>query len=258
MNLAKIFAVVLLFSQLSNAVIKTETVQYKEGSTELEGYVVYDDALRGGPGVVIVHDWMGISDDTKTKAAELATLGYVAFVADIYGKGVHPADQKAAGELAGKYKGDRQLLRKRALAAYETLKKNPRVNKNKIAAQGYCFGGTTVLEMALSGAHLQAVTSIHGGLEFPDLQKDVKKIKGKLLVLHGAIDPYVPAEQVNAFTKALDGAKTDYQFVAYSGSVHSFTNPKAGNDISKGAAYNPVAEKRAFEATKTFYAEVLN
>lgn len=258
MNFTKIFAGLLLFSQLSNAAIKTEAVQYREGSTELEGFIVYDDALRGGPGVVVVHDWMGISDDTKIKASELAALGYVAFVADIFGKGVRPADSKAAGELAGKYKADRPLLRKRALAALEALKKNPRVNKNKIAAQGYCFGGTTVLEMALSGAPLVAVTSLHGGLEFPDLQKDVKKIKAKLLVLHGAIDPFVSPAELTTFTKALDEAKTDYQFIAYSGAVHSFTNPKAGNDIKKGAAYNPVAEKRSFEALKSFYAEVLN
>jgi dienelactone hydrolase len=201
---------------------------------------------------------MGISDETKTKAAELAGLGYVAFVADIYGKGVRPADMKAAGELAGKYKADRPLLRKRALAAYETLKKNPRVTKNKIAAQGYCFGGTTVIEMALAGAPLTAVTTLHGGLEFPTLEKDVKNIKAKLLILHGAIDPYVPPAQVATFTKALDASKVDYQFVAYSGAVHSFSNPKAGNDIKVGAAYNPVAEKRAFQALKSFYAEVFN
>lgn len=255
---SKVFISAIFISLTVQAEIKTEAVEYKQGSTALEGFVVYDDAISKAPGVLVVHDWMGISDDTKNKATELAKLGYVAFVADIYGKGIRPADGKAAGELAGKFKADRSLLRKRAQAALDTLKKNSRVNKNKIAAQGYCFGGTTVLELALSGASLQAVTSIHGGLEFPSLKQDAKNIKTKILVLHGAIDPNVPPEQVATFTKALDEVKTDYQFVAYSGAVHAFTNPNAGSDITKGAAYNAVADKRSSEAVKSFYKEVLN
>ncbi len=138
------------------------------------------------------------------------------------------------------------------------MKKQARVNKNKIAAQGYCFGGTAVLELALSGAKLQGVASFHGGLDFPSLEKDVKKISTKVLVLHGAIDPWVPADQVSAFTKALDSAKTDYQFISYSGAVHAFTNLGAGNDITKGAAFNALATKRSFQALKDFYEEVLN
>lgn len=253
-----ILAITLLFTSFSFAEIKMDTIEYKEGSTTLEGVLVYNDQMRGGPGVLVVHDWMGISDDTKQKAKELAELGYVAFLADIYGKGIRAKDAKEAGELAGKYKGDRPLFRKRVLAGLETMKKQSRVNKNKIAAQGYCFGGTAVLELALSGAKLQGVASFHGGLDFPSLEKDAKKISAKVLVLHGAIDPWVPVDQVNTFTKALDNAKTDYQFVSYSGAVHAFTNPGAGNDITKGAAYNEVASKRSSQALKAFYEEVLN
>jgi dienelactone hydrolase len=244
------------FSLAASAAIKTEIVEYKEGSTVLEGYLAYNDAIKNkAPGVIIVHEWMGLGEYSKSRARQMAELGYIAFAADIYGKGVRPKDAKEAGELAGKYKGDRKLLRARALAALDALKKNPKVDTSKILAMGYCFGGTTVLEMAMAGAPVKGVVSFHGGLDFPNLA-DVKNIKSKLLILHGAIDPYVPPEQVNSFTKALNDNKVDYQFTMYSGAVHSFTNPESGNDPSKGAAYNPVADRRSFEATKTFFREV--
>lgn len=248
----------ILFSISALANIKTEKIDYKQGSTALEGFLVYNENLRGGPGVILIHDWMGISDDTKNKAKEMAELGYVAFVADIYGKGTRPQDTKEAGQISSQFKNDRPLLRKRAQAAFDYMKKHPRVNSKKIAAHGYCFGGTTVLEMALSGLPLQGVVSFHGGLDFPTLEKDAAKIKSKILVLHGAIDPWVPAEQVATFTKALDATNKDYQFISYSGAVHAFTNPQAGNDIKTGAAYDPKAEKRANTALKAFYDEVLN
>lgn len=247
----------LIFSQLSHAKIKTETIEYKEGDIVLEGYLAYDDSKSSPrPGVIIVHEWMGLGEYTKRRAREVAELGYVAFAADIYGKGIRAKDAKEAGELAGKYKSNRPLLRARALAALDTLKKNKLVNKDKLMAMGYCFGGTTVLEMAMAGADLKGVVSFHGGLDFATDISDVSKIKSKLLILHGAIDPFVPAEQVNSYTKALNDNKIDYQFVAYSGAVHSFTNPDAGNDASKGAAYNETADKRSFVAMKNFFAEV--
>jgi dienelactone hydrolase len=186
----------------------------------------------------------------------MAEMGYVAFAADIYGKGVRPKDAKEAGELAGKYKAVRKVLRGRVLAAYDTLKKNPKVDTNKMLAMGYCFGGTTALELAMSGVPLRGVASFHGGLDFPSDIGDVKNIKTKLLIMHGALDPFVPADQVNTFTKALNDAKTDYQFIIYSGAVHAFTVPEAGNDLSKGTAYNALADKRSFQAMKTFFQDV--
>ncbi len=247
----------LFFSLTSHAAIKTETVEYKEGSTSLEGMIAYDDAAKGKrPGVVIVHAWMGPNDYVKGRAKQLAEMGYVAFVADIYGKGVRPKDTKEAGAQAGKYKGDRPLMRARAKAAFEQLKGNPKVDGNKMLAMGYCFGGTTAIEMGLSGLPLKGIVSFHGGLEFPTLASDVKNLKAPLLVLHGAIDPNVPPDQVANFTKTLDQNKSDYEFVAYSGAVHSFTEKEAGNDITKGAAYNEKADKRSFEAMKDFFHEV--
>lgn len=240
-----------------HAKIKTEVVEYKEGTTILEGYVAYDDSSKGKkPGVVIVHNWMGLGEGTKKRAEDLAKLGYVAFAADIYGKGVRAKDAAEAGKLAGQYKGDRALLRARATAALETLKSNPHVDTKKLNAMGYCFGGTAALELAMSGAPLNGVVSFHGGLDFPTTIADVKSIKSKVVILHGAIDPYVPAEHIASYTKALNEAKVDYQFTSYSGAVHAFTEEAAGNDPSKGAAYNASADKRSFEAMKSFLKEV--
>jgi dienelactone hydrolase len=246
----------MIASSAVHAAIKTETVEYKQGSTVLEGYLAYDETAKGKrPGVVIVHEWMGLNDYTKRRAREMAELGYVALAADIYGKGVRAKDAKEAGELAGKFKADRKLLRARAQAAYDYLSKQPRVDGKKMLAMGYCFGGTTVLEMALSGLPLAGVASFHGGLDFSN-PADAKNIKAKLLIMHGAIDPFVPADQVAAFQKELNDAKVDYQFIAYSNAVHGFTNPDNGQDNSKGAAYNALADKRSFDEMKRFFSEV--
>ena len=242
----------------AQAKVKIENVVYKDGEAILEGFVAYDSSKikNKAPGVIVVHDWMGVSDYTKMRAEQLAEMGYVAFVADIYGKGIRPKDAKEAGQLAGQYKaGDRKLLRARANAAYEELKKNKYVDGNKISATGYCFGGTTVLEMARAGLPLKGVVSFHGGLAASN-PNDAKNIKLKILVLHGAIDPFVPANEVVAFQKELNEAKVDYQFISYSGAVHAFTQKAAGDDITKGAAYNEKADTRSYLAAKVFLEEV--
>lgn len=252
--LALVFAL-LPFSN-AHAAVQVETVEYKDGATVLEGLLAYDDAVKDRrPGVVVVHDWMGISDNTRQRITQLAGLGYVAFAADIYGKGVRPKNAQEAGGLAGKFKGDRAMLRARVNAALETLRKSPRVATEKVGAMGYCFGGTTALELARSGANVAGVVSFHGGLDNPKPQ-DARNIKGKVLVLHGAADPFVPAKEVDAFEKEMTDAKVDWTLVKYSGAVHAFTVVGAGNDPSRGAAYNAAADKRSFEAMKAFWAEV--
>jgi dienelactone hydrolase len=237
------------------AAVKTEVVEYKDGDQICEGFLAYDDAVKEKrPGVVVVHEWMGLGDYAKGRATKLAELGYVAFAADIYGKGIRAKDPMEAGQLAGKYKGDLPLLRSRARAAFDTLAKNPRVDTAKIFAIGYCFGGTTALELARSGAPLAGTVSFHGGLATKD-PSDAKSIKGPVLVLHGAADPYVPPTEVAAFQKEMADAKVDWQMVFYSGAVHAFTNPGAGTDPSKGAAYDAKADRRSWEAMKAFFAE---
>jgi dienelactone hydrolase len=252
--------IVLLSSVFAFAKVKSEKVVYAAGESKLEGFLYYDAALfaknKKLPGVVIVHDWMGVGDYVKMRAEQMASLGYMALVADIYGQGVRPQDVKQAGELAGKYKaGDRAELRARAKAAFELLAANKRVEASKIAAMGYCFGGTVALEMARIGLPLTGAISFHGGLNAVKAD-DAKNIKTKLLVLHGAIDPYVAASEVSQFQKELNEANVNYEFVAYSGAVHAFTEKHAGTDIKAGAAYNEQADKRSFVAMQNFLTEV--
>jgi dienelactone hydrolase len=230
-------------------------IEYKAGDTTCEGYLVGDTAAGQRPGVLVVHDWIGLGKFSMAKADELAKMGYVALAVDIYGKGVRPANPKEAGEQAGKYKSDRALLRARILAALEVLKKNEHVDPKRIAAIGYCFGGTTVLELARSGADVAGVVSFHGGLETP-APADAKNIKCKVLALHGADDPYVPPAEVAAFESEMTKAGVDWQLIVYGGAVHAFTNPGAGSYNSKGAAYNERADKRSWEAMKQFFAEI--
>jgi dienelactone hydrolase len=248
----------LLVLHYLHAAIVEKPIEYKEGNTTLEGYLVYDYTKSGKmPGVIVVHAWMGLNDYAKSRAKQLAEMGYVAFAADIYGKGVFPKDTKEASDLSSKYKSDVALLRKRVQAALKTLKAQKNVDSSNTAAIGYCFGGTTVLELARSGADVKGVVSFHGGLSTPN-SKDAKKIKSKVLVLHGAIDPYVKPEEVASFQQEMNDASVDYQFVAYSGAVHSFTEPAAGKNVKSGAAYNEKADKRSFEAMKSFFAEIFS
>jgi dienelactone hydrolase len=240
----------------ARAAIRIENVEYKQGDTTLQGCVAYDDGVQGKrPGVLIVHQWMGLTDYEKKRAEMLAQLGYVAFCADIYGKGVRPKNTREAGAQAGKFKGDRQLLRDRVKAGLAALRLQLSVDQNRIAAIGYCFGGTTVLELARSGADIAGVVSFHGGLDSPT-PSDGKNIKCKVLVCHGADDHFSSAEDIAAFEDELRSGKVDWQIIFYGGAVHAFTQPDAGHDNSKGVAYNEKADKRSWEAMRQFFAEI--
>jgi len=243
------------------AAVVTQSVEYRDGEVVLEGYLAYDDALQKDglqakrPGVLVAHEWRGLSPQVKTRAGQLAQLGYVAFALDMYGKGVYAKDNKEAAMLAGKYKGDRALMRRRALAGLDVLRRQPLVDATRMAAIGYCFGGTTVLEVARSGADIAGVVSFHGGLDSP-APADAKHIKARVLVLHGADDPSVPPAQVAAFEDEMRAANVDWQLVKYGGAVHSFTNIEAGTDASKGNAYNAYADRRSWRAMQDFFAEI--
>lgn len=238
------------------AALKTQTVEYKQGDTVLEGYLAYDDAFTGKrPGVMVVHEWKGLDNYVKQRTEQLAKLGYVAFAADIYGKGIRPNNPKDAGAQAGIYRDNRQLMRDRARAGLAVLQNNSLTDAERIAAIGYCFGGGVVLELARSGAPVTGVVSFHGNLDTPN-REDAKNIKGKVLILHGALDPLVPQPQVAAFAREMIDANVDWQFVFYGDAVHSFTNPEAGNDPSKGIAYNKQADQRSFIAMRQFFNEI--
>ena len=241
---------------LARAEIKTEVVEYREGTTTLEGFVAYDASLTGKrPVIVVVHQWMGLTDYERKRAEMLAGLGYVAFCADIYGKGVRATNPGDAAKLAGKFKDDRPLLQARVNAALAAAKRHPRADAANSAAIGYCFGGTTVLELARSGADTKGVVSFHGGLGTPT-PAAAGAVKAKVLALHGAEDPFVLPAEVAAFEKEMRDAGADWQLVAYGGAVHSFTDWNVAKLNLAGAAYNDKADRRSWEAMQSFFREL--
>lgn len=249
-----IFNMILSIQAISQ--IHTETIVYYDGSTPLNGYIAYDESFYGTrPGIVVVHEFWGLNDYTKMRCEMLAKLGYFAFAADIYGNGLVAATREDASKQAGIYKNDRQLMRRRVNLAFDEMKKQSLVAKGQVAAIGYCFGGTTALELARSGADLKGVVSFHGTLETPN-PEDAKNIKAKILVLTGSDDPNVKTDQIANFEKEMKDAGVDYEIFIYGGAVHAFTNPGSGNDPSKGAAYNEKADLRSWEAMKSFFNEI--
>ena len=239
----------------ADAKLVTKTVEYQQGDTTLEGYLAYDDSFTGRrPGVLVVHQWMGLTDYEQNRAVMLANLGYVAFCADIYGKGVRPQNYQDAGAEATKYKTNRALLRLRVNAGLAKLKQNELVDTNRIAAIGYCFGGTTVIELARSGAALNGIVSFHGGLDSP-APTDGKNIQCKVLVCHGADDPFEKPEDLAAFESEMRAANVDWRLIMYGGAVHSFTQPMADGSMP-GAKYNERADKRSWQDMKQFFAEI--
>ena len=191
----------------------------------------------------------------KGRTEELAKLGYIAFAIDMYGKGVSTKDPKRAGELSGIFTKDRKSMRSRAAVGLEVLKKHPLADAVHIAAIGYCFGGTTVLELARSGANIAGVVSFHGGLDTPN-PDDAKNIKGSVLVLHGADDPFQPREKVEAFQDEMKKAGIDWEMNLYGNAEHSFTNPEADTYGIKGVAYNEKAARRSWQAMEDFFREI--
>jgi dienelactone hydrolase len=253
----RVFAAFLIMTAFSaRSEIVSKPVEYRQGDGVLEGVSVYDDAIQGKrPAVLVVHQWKGLSDYEKKRAEMLASLGYNVLAADIYGKGIRPQTPQAAAAEAGKYRNNRALLRARVRAGLDVLASHELTDPRRIAAIGYCFGGTTVLELARSGAEIAGVVSFHGGLSSPT-PGDAKNIKATVLALHGADDPNVPPKEVAAFEDEMRQGGVDWQLVAYGGAVHSFTDWNAGNDNSKGAAYNERADLRSWEAMKQFFAEL--
>ncbi len=244
----------LLTSGAAWAAVKTERIDYKHGNTALQGYLAYDDASTAKrPGVIVVHEWKGLNDYAQKRAEQLAGLGYVAFAIDMYGKGVLAKDHEEARRLSGMYFNDRKLMRDRAAAGLAVLQKHQFVDRTRIAAIGYCFGGTTVLEMARAGMDLKGVASFHGNLTTPI---PAASIKPALLVLQGA-DDSATFSGVVAFQEEMKKAKANWEMNIYGGAVHGFTVPTAGNDPSSGMAYDAQADRRSWETLMDFFNEIL-
>jgi len=256
----KYFMMMVMLAMLwvgnAHAAVKVETVEYRHGDAVLEGYLAYDDAFQGKrPGVLIVHEWWGHSDYVRKRAERLARLGFVAFALDMYGKDKATREVKEAARLSGVFKEDRKFGRARAGSGLDVLMKHPLVDGKRVAAIGYCFGGTVVLEMARGGADLAGVASFHGGLDTPN-PAEAGKVKAKVLVLHGGDDPFVPQAQLVAFEEEMRKAGADWQVHVYGGAVHSFTNTEADGFGLKGAAYNERADRRSWEEMRVFLAEI--
>ena len=254
--IATVIFVLVSLSQ-AHAEIKTQVVLYRDGDVTLEGFVAWDSDAVGKPvpGVLVVHQWMGLSEYEKGRCQQLAELGYVAFAVDVYGKGIRPENMQDAAKQAGIYKQDRELYRRRLTLGLEQLRSWNGVAKERISAIGYCFGGTGVLELARSGADISGVVSFHGGLDSPQPEAG-RNIKAKVLVCHRADDPFVPANEIEEFKSELNSAGVDWQMLIFSGAVHSFTQPMAGNDNARGAAYNEKADRRSWTAMRSFFDEV--
>jgi dienelactone hydrolase len=248
-----LFATVL-FSNTINAQLKT--VKYTDGEQQLNGLFIKSAKKSSqNPGILLLPAWLGIDKASKEIAENLSKLGYNVFIADIYGEGNYPKNTSEAGKQAGYYKKNIEAYQKRINAALQELIKSG-ANADNIVAIGYCFGGTGVLEAARGQLNVKGVASFHGGLG-KDASRQATPITTKVLICHGADDPFVSKEEITAFQQEMRDTKADWQMIYYANSVHSFTNPEAGSDNSKGAAYNPVAAKRSFDHLLLFLNEVL-
>ena len=251
----KLFFLSIIFLPMM-ATAQLKPFEYNDGQQVLSGFGIKPKKeLDGKPAVLILPAWMGIDEHSKEVAQNLNNLGYYSFVADIYGEGNYPSTTKEAGQQAGYYKNNVADYQRRIQLALNQLIAAG-ANKDKIVVIGYCFGGTGALEAARGKLNIVGVVSFHGGLGKAD-NRITDEIKPKVLVLHGADDPFVPEKEVLGFQKEMQEAKADWQMIFYSGAVHSFSHKNAGNDNSKGAAYNELADKRSFTHFLTFLKEIL-
>src|SRR5437870_79244 len=245
----------LVLVSSAGAAVQTKKIAYKHGDLECQGYLAWDDAVEGPrPGVLVVHEWWGLNDYARGRAEQLAKLGYLAFAADMYGEGKVTEHPKKAGEMASKVRANLQDWRKRAAAALDVLTAQPQCDKTKLAAIGYCFGGSTALQLAYSGADLKAVVTFHAALPAPK-PEEAKQIKPTILVCNGADDKFIPEDAIKAFRDALDKAAVKYEFVSYPGAVHSFTVPGADKHNNPGMKYNKSADEDSWKRMTALLAE---
>jgi dienelactone hydrolase len=238
----------------TSAMATTKKVPYELDKTKFEGVLVYEEGGKPKPGLVLVPNWLGVTDANVKQAELIAARGYTVFVADMYGIAGKPKSADEAGKASGAVKGNRALMRARVKKALEVLlaQKGIPLEATKLGAIGFCFGGTGALELARSGAKVAGVVSFHGGLSSPT-PDDAKNITAKVLALHGADDPFVPAEEVAGFEAEMRAAKIDWQLVAYGNAVHSYTDVDA--NMPGKAQYNAQVATRAYAAMDAFFVE---
>ena len=237
--------------------LETKVIEYEQGGAKLKSFLVFDPAQAGKrPAVLVFPEWWGLNDYARSRATQLAQMGYVALAVDMYGDGKTTTKAEEAQALTKPFYGDPTLTRARAKAALDTLLAQKNVDPAKIAAIGYCFGGTCALELARSGADVKAVVAFHAGLDSKN-PADAKSIKGKVLVCTGGADGMVGPDKREAFTKEMEDAKVDYQLIVYSGAKHAFTNPDAGKFGIAGIAYDQKADERSWRAMTNLFSETI-
>ncbi len=246
----------LLFSGAALAAVKGEEVTYESGDVVMKGYLAYDDAIKGKrPGILVVHEWWGHNNYARMRARMLAEMGYTALAVDMYGGGKSADHPDNAKQFMNEVAGNLPLMKKRFQAAEKALKKHKTVDGGRLGAIGYCFGGAVVLNMAREGEKLAGVVSFHGNLGAKEPAR-YGKVKAQVLVLNGAEDPFVTAEQIEAFKKEMDNAGAKYRFINYPGAKHSFTNPDAdtfGQKFNMPLAYNKEADQKSWEEMQAFF-----
>lgn len=256
----KNFIYVLLFSlcltATGHARVITEKVKYTEADQEFTSYVSYDDNIKGiRPGVLVVHEWWGLDDYAKRRMEMLARLGYVAFAVDMYGSGKVTDSADQAKQWMTEVTTDVEWWRERALAGLKRLKEHKLVDKKRIAAIGYCFGGGTVIQLAYGGVDLNGIVSFHGALPVAD-ESTFGKIKAPMLIAHGNADPFVPREIVTKFQDNLDKAGADWQMIIYGNVLHSFTNPKSDSRGMDALKYDKAADDASWLAMQAFFKDI--
>jgi dienelactone hydrolase len=253
-NIILTFLGLVLFS--NGAFAQLKAVKYTDGVQKLNGFCI---APKKGsatkPGILILPAWKGVDTHSKQSAEKLSNMGYYAFIADIYGEGNYPTTTQEAGKQAGFYKNNIADYQRRIQLALDQLVKSG-ANPDNIVVIGYCFGGTGALEAARAGMKIQGIVSFHGGLG-RDAARGNNPINAEILVLHGADDTYVPVAEITAFQQEMRDTKAEWEMIYYANSVHAFTEIEAGNDNSKGAAYNEKAAKRSWERMNSFLKEIL-
>jgi dienelactone hydrolase len=247
-----------LVPKKATPMLKEETVTYNAGGVTLKGFIVYDESKTGKrPAVLVVHEWWGLNDYAKNRARQMAALGYIAMAVDMYGEGKTASNPQEAQEMATPFYKDPKLAKNRLDAALEKIKEYKQTDAANVAAIGYCFGGSVVLNSAKLGASLKGVVSFHGGLK--GVSADKKLLKAKVLVCHGGADKFVPQEDINNFKHEMDSIGAVYSFKTYADATHAFTNPDAtatGKKFNMPIEYNAAADKASWEDMKIFLSEL--
>jgi dienelactone hydrolase len=250
-----VFVMIVIGTSVHGEVV-TKSVSYQHENLQLEGYLAYDDSIQGKrPGILVVHEWWGLTDYVRGRAAQLASMGYVAFALDMYGEKKVTQHPEQAGEWVKEVTSNVARWQQRAIAGLEVLKKDPRTDTRRIAAIGYCFGGATVQQLAYSGAEVRGIVSFHGPLQLP-LENQAERVKARILICHGGADPFIKREAIQSYLDTMEESGLDWQMIVYSGAKHAFTNPEADKAGMDAMGYSRSADQRSWGHMTMFFEEI--